>query len=291
MIVSADPAASLFCSDADELIGDDLAGTCATFKTFLLIEHRGSWSESAAADAVAAALPVEADKVLALPELRPFAIRPIGRVEPQESTLTHVGRVGHDSLLERVTFSTLDSLSHLQEQPGSGSAPIFAVCTNGARDRCCALKGRPLAQHLHQQLLDGGESPVVEISHLGGHRFASTMMVLPWGYSYGRLTEALALEIAHAAQQGLVHPSGLRGRADLSPASQAAEIMWRNKIGPAPIDAVTGIEEAAEAGTTVVSATVLGHPTSLLMSYETGSLVDRTRCGGKPFATGRWSGE
>ena len=58
------------------------------------------------------------------------------------------------------------------------------MCTNGRRDRCCALLGRPLAA----EIVAAGHSEVWEVTHLGGHRFSPTMLVLPHGYAYGRLT-------------------------------------------------------------------------------------------------------
>ncbi len=92
---------------------------------------------------------------------------------------------------------------------------LFAVCTNGRRDRCCAIVGRGIAVDLHAEFGD----QVVEISHLGGHRYAGTMLVLPRGYAYGFLDPATARTVAAAAVAGLVHPEGLRGRADLPPAA------------------------------------------------------------------------
>ncbi len=291
MTVPAVPNSDLLCSDADERIGDSLAGTSATFQTFVLIEHRGSWSKTAADDAVGAAMPQDARQIVTMPQLRAFAIRPIGRVEPLESTVTHIGRVGTDSFLTATRSVTVEELKALPAAAGSSSDPLFAVCTNGSRDRCCALKGRPLAQQLHQVLAGDDHSPVVEISHLGGHRFASTMIVLPWGYSYGRLTPEMTLEIAYAAQDGLVHPVGLRGRADLSPAAQAAEVLWRNDIGPAAVLDVLITDESPEQRSTNVTATVKGRRQTLRMTYEEGSTVGETLCGGKPFTAGSWSAD
>ncbi|MBV9923283.1 MAG: hypothetical protein JOY78_20875 [Pseudonocardia sp.] len=53
--------------------------------------------------------------------------------------------------------------------------PLLLVCTHGRRDRCCALDGRALVR----ALVEAGEPDVWECSHLSGHRFAPTALVLP----------------------------------------------------------------------------------------------------------------
>ena len=167
--------------------------------------------------------------------------------------------------------------------------PLFAVCTNGARDRCCAIKGRDLAATLHAALDDpDDDATVVEISHVGGHRYAPTMMVLPWGYAYARLDRVTALDIAEAARDGLVHPAGLRGRADLPPAAQVAEALWRADLGPAAIDAVAGITSRSAGDVETVTAQVAGRTETLRLAYVEGPAIGASACGGKPFATGRW---
>ena len=62
--------------------------------------------------------------------------------------------------------------------------PVLFVCTNSRRDRCCALRARPVAD----ELAAAHPGRVWECTHLGGHRFAPTALVLPYGLVYGRLT-------------------------------------------------------------------------------------------------------
>ncbi|HEU5385864.1 MAG TPA: sucrase ferredoxin [Streptosporangiaceae bacterium] len=47
------------------------------------------------------------------------------------------------------------------------------VCTNGKRDRCCAVRGRPVAA----AIADATGWDTWESSHLGGHRFAATALL------------------------------------------------------------------------------------------------------------------
>uniref|UniRef100_UPI00053A05A9 sucrase ferredoxin n=1 Tax=Kitasatospora sp. MBT63 TaxID=1444768 RepID=UPI00053A05A9 len=111
--------------------------------------------------------------------------------------------------------------------------PIVLVCTNGRRDRCCALLGRPLAA----ELAGAGLGEVWEVTHLGGHRFSPTMLVLPFGYAYGRLSGAAAKEVLTATAGGLTVPEFSRGRSCWDRPGQAAEQAVRELTGE------TGAEE------------------------------------------------
>jgi (2Fe-2S) ferredoxin len=105
--------------------------------------------------------------------------------------------------------------------------PIALVCTNGTRDRCCAMSGRPLAEALARST----SHAVWETTHLGGHRFSPTMLVLPHGYAYGRLDTALAKDVLDAAAAGQVVTEHCRGRSTWSRPGQAAELAVREHTG------------------------------------------------------------
>ncbi len=284
------------CSQASRSAGDDPAGSAAEFSSFLLLDRRASWTASAAEDAVGALGPELAAAVTAVPGLRAFAIRNVHPRQVDNPPVAISGLVGADGHL--VKWASLPLAADIEHPappaaPERPASPLFAVCTNGRRDRCCAIVGRGIAVGLHDEF----GSSVVEISHLGGHRFAGTMLVLPWGYAYGFLDLAGAQSVARAAANGLVHPDGLRGRADLVPAAQAAEVLLRREIGPAAPDAVriVGVDIPAEGSLPVgsrdlrVKAEVLGRPRSLLLRRLPGPSVRDTLCGGKPFGTGSWT--
>ena len=127
--------------------------------------------------------------------------------------------------------------------------PLVLVCTHGKRDLCCAVKGRPMASAMRaaassmDALLrrgttepcsvddtgsasdaDGSSDVVWESSHTGGHRFAPSMILLPWGYFYGRIgTDQGMAMLATLARDELPLP-GLRGRGCYDGPGQAAEV-------------------------------------------------------------------
>ncbi len=100
----------------------------------------------------------------------------------------------------------------------SDPTPLYLVCTHGRHDPCCAQRGRPLTRAL--AAVRPGQ--VWQASHLGGCRFAPTVLVLPLGLMYGRVPVSAAAEFVAGAEAGEVIGSRLRGRIGIPPAAQAA---------------------------------------------------------------------
>ena len=94
-------------------------------------------------------------------------------------------------------------------------APRLAVCANSARDLCCGLDGRALVQSLD-------DDRAWECSHLGGHRFAPTALLVGHGLVYGRLDVPAARALIDDGPSPAT-AAYLRGRSALAPAAQAAE--------------------------------------------------------------------
>jgi hypothetical protein len=62
--------------------------------------------------------------------------------------------------------------------------PMVLVCTHGLRDRCCGVLGGKI----YVQAKEFAPKWVWQSSHLGGHRFAPTLLALPQGMLYGRVS-------------------------------------------------------------------------------------------------------
>lgn len=289
----ADPAPLQPCSDADRASGDDPLGSATAFGSFLLLDYRRPWSRVAADDAVRDLLdPVAGARLTDRSHpgaLRAFATRPVRDRRDTPAVPPRAGRVGPDPLLTVLPdVPGPDGIARIRAGRPPGRATdeiIVGVCTNAKRDRCCAVRGRPVATALYERF----GSTVTEISHLGGHRFAATMLVLPSGYSYGLLDPATAGTIVMAALDGLVHPLGLRGRADLSAPAQAADAHWRRALGPAPVSAVRIEQIATEGIDSEVTATVAGSTERVHVRRVAGPTIGATACSSTPIPTGTWS--
>jgi hypothetical protein len=112
-------------------------------------------------------------------------------------------------------------------EPQSPDRHRYLVCTNGARDPCCAIRGPAVAQALERV----GPGRVYECSHLGGHRFAANVLVLPDGLCFGRLDARTAPALVEELDAGRLPLEHLRGRTSYEPAQQAAEILLRRELG------------------------------------------------------------
>ena len=231
------------CATTSRELDEPLAGTAATARTWLLIEQQGPWGAKAL---TGSHLDPELGRALETAAqgtgVRVALIRRPGRHADGRTTSRHQVYVAHavpgrtwlrsyvtedPRRLLDLDFAALGAGDHGGFGTPHTGAPLALVCTNGKRDRCCALLGRPLAE----ELAAAGEEGVWEITHLGGHRFAPTVLVLPYGYAYGR-TEAHAVkEILAAVRMDRVVLKGCRGNSAWERPGQAAELAVRATTG------------------------------------------------------------
>ncbi len=114
----------------------------------------------------------------------------------------------------------------------------YLVCTNGARDPCCAIRGPTVAQALER----ARPGHVYECSHLGGHRFAANVLVLSDGLCFGRLDARTASALADELDAGRLPLDHLRGRTAYEPEQQAAEILVRRELSLVGLDQVVLVD-------------------------------------------------
>lgn len=76
--------------------------------------------------------------------------------------------------------------------------PFVLVCTHGKRDQCCGILGGKIFAKLHAKKPEW----IWQSSHLGGHRFAPTLLSLPDGMMYGRIPEEEAEEFLEYVERG-----------------------------------------------------------------------------------------
>lgn len=210
------------CSVRSALDGEPMAGTAPVQTHLLLVEAPGGWGPEALQTSTLA----DREALLALPpHWRVVLVRRPDRPQRRQRDRT-VWLAGPHGARRWVLPLHAGVLPDALPGPGEPVAePTLFLCTNGARDRCCALEGRPLLDALRRDpaLADR----VWECSHLGGHRFAATALRLPDRMVFGRLTGPVAREVlAGAAPQGHV-----RGRAGGT--AQAADHRPLPEPGPA----------------------------------------------------------
>ncbi|MFF4956485.1 sucrase ferredoxin [Streptomyces sp. NPDC001222] len=244
------------CTTASRDLDEPLAGTAATARTWLLLEQPGPWGPKALTSshldqALGRALEAATDGT----GVRIALIRRPGRhadhgtpalrqvyaahTVPGKVWL-HAATTAEPERLLDLDFTALGSGDprsfdvSLRGEPHTG-APLALVCTNGRRDRCCALLGRPLAAELAASGVEG----VWEVTHLGGHRFSPTLLVLPFGYAYGRAQAPHVKEVLHGVREGRVVVEGCRGSSAWERPAQAAELAVRTSAHEYAADALT----------------------------------------------------
>ncbi|WP_405868714.1 MULTISPECIES: sucrase ferredoxin [unclassified Streptomyces] len=235
------------CSTVSRELDEPISGTAATARTWLLLEQSGPWGANALTSshldpALGRALETAAKGTgvrIALIR-RPGRHADCGTPAARQvyaahtapgNTWVHSARTCDPRALLDLDFAALGRGEHhtfdsaLGARPHAGD-PLALVCTNGKRDRCCALLGRPLAAELASSGVEG----VWEVTHLGGHRFSPTLLVLPYGYAYGRAEAHAVKEILNGVQEGRIVVEGCRGSSAWERPGQAAELAVRAAV-------------------------------------------------------------
>ena len=256
------PAADFRCSVAAAARGDDLAGTASTVRSYLLMEHAGPWGSEALRDSrLPAALGPALQRHAVAHRIRPLLVRRPGRSSPTAGARVFAVRAGvwAETAVVPDLEAVLDwDLAALAAGRSLGLArhdePLFAVCTHGRHDACCAERGRPVAL----ALAEAAPEQTWEVSHIGGDRFAGNLLVLPDGLYYGRLTPDQAVRLAAEHAAGRLDLGHLRGRSSLPMPVQAAEIALRRALEEPGTAAVTFGGRAVDGPLTVARFAVGG---------------------------------
>tara|TARA_B100000579_G_C22675320_1_gene777672 strand:- start:11 stop:934 length:924 start_codon:yes stop_codon:yes gene_type:complete len=98
------------------------------------------------------------------------------------------------------------------------------VCTHGRHDKCCAKFGQELADNLRNYISDKQDNiEVFDSSHIGGHRFAPTMIDFPSGRAYGQLSTKEIPAYLESRNKGMVYAKAYRGSVFLPKLDQVAD--------------------------------------------------------------------
>jgi len=230
------------CHDGTE---PSLASAPEASRAWLLLEHPGPWPHEAADARLPAPLRALVVSAVEL-GIRVQMIRRPGRRQVGDVRRVFVGwTAGREPWLRSGPVSAASpelTERDLKEvaagiTPSFGSPtaePVFLVCTHGRRSTCCARFGVPLAQALAAR----HPGQVWETTHVGGHRFAANLVILPHGLYYGPVGLDAATAAISAYQRGAVAPGRYRGRAGQPEPVQEAEHALLTRTGSLPLAAL-----------------------------------------------------
>ncbi|HET6290535.1 MAG TPA: sucrase ferredoxin [Amycolatopsis sp.] len=237
------------CADLAEAAGDPGEGTAPPAGHWLLIEHPGPWGrlalkESGIDPAAVASMSAWARRV----DGRIALIRRVARrTEARERRYRWFridARPGHEEI-RAGEFTDAAELSLATSARGCRwPEPLALVCVHGRHDTCCAVRGRSLAAALAKDF------PEVtwECSHLGGCRFAPSMVLLPHGFTFGGLPPGDVSGVVREYSRGTLDTKYLRGRSSFAPLVQAAHHHARAATGATGIDDLRLVEDVRESG-------------------------------------------
>lgn len=227
------------CAERSRQVDEPLAGSATEAAVWLLLSYDRPWAAkatSAGENRLPAGVQSWLDNMLAtLPGSRLQFIRRAGMgrgvhffvsdVRPEQQRLFRFRLRHYRQLLEldlpAILAGDLAYVAHRVEEP------LYLVCTNGRRDPCCAREGAAFYRALSAVAGDRAW----QTTHLGGHRFAPTVLSLPTGALYGRLQPEDAGTFFRGQEQGKLSLSHLRGHTAYAPEAQAAEILLRRETG------------------------------------------------------------
>ncbi len=243
---------TLACSVQSLAVDEPLPGTAPVVSCYIVIEQPGAWGREALLES---RFPRELgqrllDKTMGT-HVKFLLARHADRLERDANTdhnvwIAHTSPglrgMRHGLVTDLNTIADWDfqaiAEGNLPPLGHSQTTPVTFVCTHGARDACCALVGRSVYEDLLASVPIHERSSVWEISHVGGHRFAPTMLTLPSGSVHGRLDAADAIHMRTESTQGRVLLTGFRGRSAYPAPLQVAGIAVRDAFDVREQDAI-----------------------------------------------------
>jgi hypothetical protein len=272
-------------------VGEQLFGTCARVDVWLLLEYNQPWGAKAFEESD---LPGDVKAWLShqlesIPNARLHFIRQRSALAMDDVMLYVAAAREADPALYKFYLGDYDDLPALDIPAilaGESVQPtperLFLVCTNGRRDRCCALHGLPVYDAMRQALADGSGS-VWQTTHTGGHRFAANLLCFPHGLCYGRLDVEDVPAVIESYQRGEVLPDRLRGRSCYDAPVQAAEYYLRKQTGSVSLAdfRLVGVHSPAEGEFAVEFESAQGARHHVHVAAEPSEWVRYASCGDK----------
>lgn len=235
---------TFYCSLNARANGEPLIGTATYGDIWFLIEEPSAWGAKAFEES---AIPPKVKQhitnfTVAGKKVRILLIRQPHRKRSEKRKFFIAITHPLNPRLYEFTLSAIEELLELDlgeivqgEAPvPQRQEPLFLVCTNGKRDRCCARFGMQVYQRASQIT----ETEVWQSSHIGGHRLGPVMLVFPHGVNYGRVSPDHVEAIIRDYKQGKLYLENYRGMVAYPPQVQAAEHYLRIRSSERNIEAI-----------------------------------------------------
>lgn len=241
--------ADFFCSTLSLEGHEPLYGSAPDKRVWFLLEYNPPWGaqafpESAIPDPVKAHLSAGLN---AIPDSNILLLRQPGRARDGIAFFIVIADEQAPHLYEFTLNAYADLLNIDLAAVVNGdmiyganlsAEPLYLVCTNARRDRCCATYGLGI----YNALLPVVGSRVWQCSHIGGHRFAPTGLFFPHGICYGRMNPNSIPALVEMYRGGHLSLEYLRGRVCYRGPVQAADYLLRAKLGVTAVNALTLID-------------------------------------------------
>jgi hypothetical protein len=227
-----------YCAQQARESGEPLIGTATQAAVWLLLEYRQAWRKKAVQDnelpqAVQSHLDAQLE---AIPGSRLLFIKKqapehedlrffVVRTDEAEPVQVEFRLAGYEDLLALDVTAVAGANNPFSDQVRQ--EPLFLVCTNSKRDRCCAKFGNPLFRVLQNY------QPEVswQSTHIGGHRYAPNVLFLPHSVNYGWLSpEKISLAVDAHLNGQIYDLNYYRGRTYYDPPVQAADYFLRREL-------------------------------------------------------------
>ncbi|MCY4142383.1 MAG: hypothetical protein OXG08_01665 [Gammaproteobacteria bacterium] len=220
----------IYCSDLSTAAGENMLGTAPQVDFWILLEYREQWTRKAVDDNELPD-PVSSwlgDSIAAL-EKKGRKPRVQFIRQPRRATGPRKLFVSESSLLRSMSFSSYLDLTEIdleQDVTEAQTSNFYCVCAHASRDLCCSRYG--LATW--NRLLELSEGRAWQSTHLGGHRFAPNVLVLPQGRLYGRVHLNKVDGFFSKVENGEVDYELLRGRSEFASEAQACECLVEHQV-------------------------------------------------------------
>lgn len=278
---------TLTCSQMSSRSGEHLYGTALEVKNWFLLEYSGVWKKDALAQS---ALPEEVKDHLGglLSSFEEPRVQLIGGPGPSKGNLAfyyaHCSEFSPKLYrFEMERYEDILSID-LAELVRTGEIEKFSceerlvlVCTHGAHDGCCAVAGSAV----YKELLKKEGVSAWRTTHVGGHRFAANLIMLPEGIYYGRVNGGNLDDVVSSHLRGEIFLDCYRGRSCFSQTSQVSDYFLRKEIEKLGIydikwefekdnEDYTAVEFGVEGETTVyaIGTVVMNHSVKLRTSCD-----------------------